>query len=122
MLLAGWPVLPGDSTAEVGDEAAPVREQLSELITADDRARLKTGVHVITGQPTGLAISRFATQEECELIVIGTHGRGALTHALMGSVAEKVVRSAPCPVLTIRHPTHRKAAIDRLREPSTKAE
>ena len=37
-----------------------------------------------------------------DLIVMGTHGRGGVAHALMGSVAEKVVRTAPCPVLTIR--------------------
>ncbi len=39
-------------------------------------------------------------------IVMGTHGRGAITRLLMGSVAERVVRSAPCPVLTVRHPQH----------------
>lgn len=38
----------------------------------------------------------------CDLIVLGTHGRGAVTHFLMGSVAESVVRTAPCPVLTVR--------------------
>jgi nucleotide-binding universal stress UspA family protein len=38
--------------------------------------------------------------------VIGTHGRGPLSHMLLGSVAEKVVRKAPCPVLTVRHPQH----------------
>ena len=64
---------------------------------------MKTEVHVILGQPTGLAISRYAAEHEFEIIVMGTHGRGSLTHALIGSVAEKVVRSAPCPVLTIRH-------------------
>ena len=37
-----------------------------------------------------------------DLIVMGTHGRGGVAHALMGSVAEKVVRTAPCPVLTVR--------------------
>jgi len=36
--------------------------------------------------------------------VMGTHGRGALAHLVMGSVAERVVRLAPCPVLTVRHP------------------
>ena len=36
----------------------------------------------------------------------GTHGRGALAHIVMGSVAERVVRLAPCPVLTVRHPEH----------------
>jgi nucleotide-binding universal stress UspA family protein len=40
------------------------------------------------------------------MIVMGTHGRAALEHALLGSVAEKVVRKAPCPVLTVRHPSH----------------
>ena len=40
------------------------------------------------------------------VIIMGTHGRGAVTHLLMGSVAEKVVRIAPCPVLTVRHPAH----------------
>jgi nucleotide-binding universal stress UspA family protein len=38
--------------------------------------------------------------------VLGTHGRGGLAHMLLGSVAEKVVRKAPCPVLTVRHPEH----------------
>ena len=39
-------------------------------------------------------------------IVMGTHGRGAIAQLLVGSVAEKVVRTAPCPVLTVRHPEH----------------
>jgi nucleotide-binding universal stress UspA family protein len=37
---------------------------------------------------------------------MGTHGRGAIAQILMGSVAERVVRIAPCPVLTVRHPEH----------------
>jgi nucleotide-binding universal stress UspA family protein len=40
------------------------------------------------------------------LIVLGTHGRGGMTHLLMGSVADRVVRTAPCPVLTVRTPEH----------------
>jgi universal stress protein A len=42
--------------------------------------------------------------EGYDLIVMGTHGRGGITHILLGSVAEKVVRRAPCPVMTIRVP------------------
>jgi universal stress protein A len=38
------------------------------------------------------------------LIVLGTHGRGPIGHVILGSVAERVVRTAPCPVLTVRHP------------------
>lgn len=48
-------------------------------------------------------IAGYAKEKEIDLIVIGTHGRGALMHALLGSVAEKVVRKSPCPVLTV-HP------------------
>lgn len=43
-----------------------------------------------------------AREKEIDLIVMGTHGRTALSHALMGSVAEKVVRNAPCPVMTVK--------------------
>ena len=47
-----------------------------------------------------------ASTAAMDLIVRGTHGRGAMARLLAGSVAEKVVRSAPCPVLTVRHPEH----------------
>jgi nucleotide-binding universal stress UspA family protein len=116
MLLAGWTPMAATPAPEVGAEAAALREELTNLLSADERAELKTGVHVIAGELTGTAISHYAVEGEFELIVMGTHGRGAVAHALLGSVAEKVVRSAPCPVLTIRHSAHRKAAIDRLRE------
>jgi nucleotide-binding universal stress UspA family protein len=117
MLLAGWSVLPAGPAPEIGAEAAALRNQLNQLLTPEEGAALKAGVHVIAGNPAGLAISRYAAEHEFELIVMGTHGRGAVAHALMGSVAEKVVRSAPCPVLTIRHPTQRKIATDRLLTP-----
>jgi universal stress protein A len=47
----------------------------------------------------------YATKHDMDLIVMATHGRTGLAHVLLGSVAEKVVRKAPCPVLTIKHPT-----------------
>jgi universal stress protein A len=47
----------------------------------------------------------YASKHEIDLIVMATHGRTGLAHVLLGSVAEKVVRKAPCPVLTIKHPT-----------------
>ena len=49
-------------------------------------------------------ILRYADEHAVDLIVMGTHGRGGVTHMLLGSIAEKVVRRAPCPVLTVRHP------------------
>lgn len=60
---------------------------------------------MIVGRPF-LEIIRYARDKEIDLIVLGTHGRGGLSHVLLGSVAEKIVRKAPCPVLTIRHPEH----------------
>jgi len=49
-------------------------------------------------------ICHYASKEDTDLIVLSTHGRTGLSHLLIGSVAEKVVRHAPCPVLTVRTP------------------
>jgi nucleotide-binding universal stress UspA family protein len=51
-------------------------------------------------------IVQYAEEIETDLIVVGTHGRGAFAHLLLGSVAEKVVRKAHCPVLTVRPAGH----------------
>ena len=51
-------------------------------------------------------ITKAAAEEQVDLIIVGTHGRGAIAHLLLGSVAEKVVRLAPCPVLTVRPGEH----------------
>jgi nucleotide-binding universal stress UspA family protein len=59
-------------------------------------------VQVTAGDPAE-AIVRMATENEADLIVMATHGHAGLQHVLLGSVAEKVVRHAPCPVLTIRY-------------------
>ena len=55
------------------------------------------------GEPF-VEIVRYARTADIDLIVIGSHGRGAVTHVLLGSVAERVIRTAPCPVLTVRSP------------------
>jgi nucleotide-binding universal stress UspA family protein len=49
-----------------------------------------------------VAIIDYARDHDIDLIVMGTHGRGGLAHLVMGSVAERVVREAPCPVLTMK--------------------
>ncbi len=51
-------------------------------------------------------IVRYAKDNNVDVIVMGTHGRGAIVHMLLGSVAEKVVRKAPCPVLVVRDQEH----------------
>jgi nucleotide-binding universal stress UspA family protein len=58
------------------------------------------------GEPA-TEIVAYARERGMDLVVVGTHGRTGLEHALMGSVAERVVRRAPCPVLTVRPPAPR---------------
>lgn len=64
--------------------------------------------HYEFGHPV-TQITRFAEENDVELIVMGTHGRGMAAHMLLGSVAERLVRSAPCPVLTV-HPGQQTAS------------
>lgn len=65
-----------------------------------------TVVRDIRQGPPFLEIVRYAKEKECDLIVVGTHGRSGLAHMLLGSVAGKVVRKASCPVLTVRLDQH----------------
>ena len=58
---------------------------------------------VLSGRPAS-AIVEAAGTIHADLIVMGTHGHGPMMHALMGNVAERVVRTAACPVLTVREP------------------
>jgi nucleotide-binding universal stress UspA family protein len=60
------------------------------------------GAELAAGYPAE-TIVRVAEERKADLIVMGTHGRTGLQHVLLGSVAEKVVRLAPCPVLTVRY-------------------
>ncbi len=79
--------------------------QLDELLTPTEREQLQAQLVVGWGAPF-VEIIRYAKNHDVDLIVIGTHGRGAIAHLLLGSVAEKVVRKAPCPVLTVRPGPH----------------
>jgi nucleotide-binding universal stress UspA family protein len=81
------------------------RRRLHELTVDSDGSGPRTISAIRTGPPV-YAIVDYARQHGIDLIVLGTHGRGALAHLVMGSVAERVVRLAPCPVLTVRHPEH----------------
>ena len=88
------------------DVEAAARKQLEGLITEEDRTTLHAEPVVVTAASKAAAIVGYASQHRMDLIVIGTHGRGAVSHFLMGSVAERVVRTATCPVLTVHHPEH----------------
>ncbi len=79
-----------------------LRKMLEQVGPPDPRVSCER--RLITGDPA-TAIANLAQDEGVELIVMGTHGRTGLMRLLMGSVAEAVVRRAPCPVLTLRQPS-----------------
>ena len=86
------------------EEAA--RKRLADLLVDSDASGPPTTPTVLTSSAPAFAIVDYARDNNIDLIVMGTHGRQALAHIMMGSVAERVVRMAPCPVLTVRHPEH----------------
>lgn len=73
------------------------------LSTLEERGLLRVRGRLESGEACS-SILQVAEKEPYDLIVMGTHGRTGLSHLLMGSVAEKVVRQARCPVLTVRSP------------------
>jgi nucleotide-binding universal stress UspA family protein len=81
---------------EIAQHAA--RELLAPSLTEQEQSSLRVE-YVLRASGRG-------GPGDIDLIVMGTHGRGFMAHMLIGSVAEKVVRHAPCPVLTVRHPEH----------------
>ena len=84
------------------DIEALARRDLDALIRDDDRRELGAVGVLKRGTSPAQAIVDYARANPIDLIITGTHGRGAVKHFLMGNVAERVVRTAPCPVLTVR--------------------
>jgi nucleotide-binding universal stress UspA family protein len=103
------PLRPPESAPAVPSEVAEevvidLREQAYTALQAFLPAQIAhhtVELRVLAGQPFE-RILEMATHEKVALIVLGTHGRTGLTHFVMGSVAERVVRLAPCPVLTVK--------------------
>ena len=88
--------------------------RLRALLTEEDRSLLHAKAVVVTSLSPAETIAEYAKARAIDLIVMGTHGRRGFDHLMMGSVAERVVRSAPCPVLTVRHPEREFLAPDAL--------
>ncbi len=78
-------------------------EQLEKLSKSEIPVNIKVKTLVKTGKPF-VEIIETASEENVDLIIIATHGHSGVEHILFGSTAEKVVRKAPCPVLTLREP------------------
>ena len=82
--------------------------RLAEALGDEDLLRLGATGDVIVGT-AARTIVEYAADNGYDLIIMGTHGRSGISHLVMGSVAEHVVRSAPCPVLTVREAPGREA-------------
>lgn len=80
-------------------------DRLLHLLTDAEASELRPECAMRLGAPAD-EIVKYATEHEIDLIVLGTHGRKGVARLVLGSVAENVVRHAPCPVLTVHHPEH----------------
>ena len=93
---------PSPATVVREDPSEDALTRLHDMVP--DPFRGAWQVEAASGHPAE-TIVRIAKERAADLIVMGTHGRTGLQHVLLGSVAEKVVRLAPCPVLTVRRST-----------------
>lgn len=92
----------GFSLAALQDEwIKEAGTRMAKVQADNDASGVTTVTSTVLGHPV-MEILRYAKEQNIDLIVMGTHGRGPLGHVVMGSVAERVVRKAPCPVLTVR--------------------
>jgi len=83
---------------------AEIMESMNDYLQRVTAAGLEGEITVVHGVPFH-EIIELAKNQHVDLIIMGTHGRTGFQHVLLGSVAEKVVRMAPCPVLVARQPT-----------------
>jgi nucleotide-binding universal stress UspA family protein len=103
------PELSGVAWDQLERESRAAAQAKLTRLTHHVKARLpRTRVQglLAEGNPA-TEILRAAKRLKCDVILIATHGHSGLVHLLMGGVAERVVRTAPCPVLTVRHPAMR---------------
>ncbi len=98
-------VMLGPAVDFVADMRQSAEKGLQKLVEEEWSQGLNVVQRVTVGVPF-LEIVRYAKEQQIDLIVITTHGRSGLAHVLMGSVAEKIVRKATCPVLTVRPEGH----------------
>jgi nucleotide-binding universal stress UspA family protein len=90
--------------ADTSDAVTTASRQLSAMALRLATPRVPVRITVLLGEPASQIVER-ARAIDASLIVIGTHGRTGLAHILLGSVAEQVVRTSPCLVLTFRGTT-----------------
>jgi nucleotide-binding universal stress UspA family protein len=93
-------VLPSSYYADLRDAAEKRLRDWHDILSKDG---IKSE-SILSADSPSLAITLAAEEFKSDLIVMGTRGLSGLKHAMLGSVTERVVRLAPCPVLTVKHP------------------
>jgi nucleotide-binding universal stress UspA family protein len=110
--IVGYPMGPVVPPPPPADYKEKLWEAFRRLQASDPKIReLRIDTRTAEGDPTE-EICRLAGESACDLIVMGTHGRSGVGRLLMGSVAEQVLRRAPCPVLTIKMPADSQAGAE----------
>jgi nucleotide-binding universal stress UspA family protein len=105
------PVRPADAKDKLAHLRARVQTAVDREIAKGDELQIAAVVaHVALGEPAA-AIARLAADLDADAIIVGTHGRRGVRRALLGSVAEHVVRLAGCPVIVTRKKSHLKADV-----------
>jgi len=85
------------------DIEAGIGRRLADRLTEEEHQTLRPVPVLRKSDAPAEEIAKYAAEERIDLIVVGTHARSGVAHLLQGSVAEKVVRTAPCPVLIVHH-------------------
>jgi nucleotide-binding universal stress UspA family protein len=110
------------SPADPAAHKAAVLRTLHEQVRPDQDSLLKPRVVLEMGDNAADAITDYARTAQIDLIVMGTNGRGTMAQFLVGSVAERVVRTAQCPVLTVKHPEHEFVLPDQVPQATARPE
>lgn len=103
----GYPSLEEGIPVDIRSALEGIQESVDKALALIETDCRKTVTHVHTHSSIGnppYEINRFACENAIEMIIMGTHGRTGIKHLIMGSTAENVVRTAKCPVLTVRSP------------------
>lgn len=90
----------------INESRAAAEKSLAGVLDQNWSAGRRTVIQAVLEGSPKVEIIRYARKQDIDLIVLSTHGRTGLAHVIMGSVAESVVRTAPCPVLTVRPEGH----------------
>jgi nucleotide-binding universal stress UspA family protein len=100
--IAEWYIPSSLSVTDLLEDMQKSASQEMDKWAAEVSANVKDLEKMVVRGVPFVEIIRTAREKQVDLIVIGTHGRTGIDHLLFGSTAEKVVRKAPCPVLTVR--------------------